>query len=206
VLKAAHALREMAGTKQGAALSLDKNLPVASGIGGGSTDAAAALRLLARFWNTEVPLEPIARALGADVPACLLGRPARGEGRGEILSQVSQATIAGLPLLLVNPGVEMPTGPVFAAWDGIDRGALERTDPLAAALAGRNDLEAPAIRLCPVIGALLEWLRAQPGVTLARMSGSGATCFALFADREACTRAANAARRNWSWCLETALG
>ena len=205
VLKAAHALRDATGVARGAALRLEKNLPIASGIGGGSADAAAALRLLARFWGTGVPLEPIARSLGADVPACLLGRTVRGEGRGEVLTPVSDDGLRGLPLLLVNPGVAMPTGPVFAAWDGVDRGALDDNAPLDAAKQGRNDLEAPAIELCPVIGELLDWLSARPGVTLARMSGSGATCFALFDDRRACANAAEAARRDWPWCLETEL-
>jgi len=206
VLRAAETLRQTASLRSGAALTLEKNLPIASGIGGGSADAAAALRLLARFWGTDAPLEPIARALGADVPACLVGRTVRGEGRGEALTPVAAAELSGRPLLLVNPGVAMPTGPVFAAWDGIDRGPLSSGDPLEAARAGRNDLEVPAIRLCPLIGELLAWLRAQQGAVLARMSGSGATCFALFDSPEHCARAAEQARRDWSWSLETALG
>jgi len=207
VLRAAEALRATAGVQQGAALTLDKRLPVASGIGGGSADAAAALRLLARFWNTSVDLHPLAAALGADVPACLVGRPVRGEGRGNQLTQVFADGLSGLPLLLVNPGVAMPTGPVFAAWDQVDRGPLASGDPLDAALAGRNDLEAPAIAICPLIGDLVAWLQRQPGVLLARMSGSGATCFALFrseADRDAANEAAKLA---WpgAWRLSTAL-
>lgn len=205
VLRAAEALRQAGGIRDGAALRLEKNLPVASGIGGGSADAAAALRLLARFWSTDVPLEPIARTLGADVPACLAGRTARGEGRGEVLTSVDAGSLNGMPLLLVNPGVAMPTGPVFTAWDGIDRGPLGHGDPLQAALAGRNDLESPAIELCPVIGELVTWLRAQPGAVLARMSGSGATCFALFETAEQRARAGEQARRIWPWSLETAL-
>ena len=205
VLRAAEALRRTAGVARGAVLRLEKNLPVASGIGGGSADAAAALRLLARLWGTDVPLEPIARELGADVPACLSGHTMRGEGRGEVLMPVKADSLRGLPLLLVNPGVAMPTGPVFAAWDGIDRGPLDDGDPLRSALDGRNDLEAPAIRLCPAIGDVLAWLRARPGVVLARMSGSGATCFALFEQQGDLARAEAAARRDWPWCLATAL-
>ncbi|MBA2920251.1 4-(cytidine 5'-diphospho)-2-C-methyl-D-erythritol kinase [Sphingomonas sp. MAH-20] len=205
VLRAAEALRQAAGVSAGAALRLAKNLPVAAGIGGGSADAAAALRLLARLWGTEVPLEPIARSLGADVPACLAGHTVRGEGRGDVLTPVDPGRLSGTPLLLVNPGAAMPTGPVFAAWDGMDRGALAQGEPLAAALAGRNDLEEPAIRLCPAIGELLAWLRARPGVLLARMSGSGATCFALFERDEDLARAEAAARRDWPWCLATIL-
>jgi 4-diphosphocytidyl-2-C-methyl-D-erythritol kinase len=205
VLRAAEALRQASGIRDGAALRLEKNLPVASGIGGGSADAAAALRLLARLWGTDVPLEPVARMLGADVPACLAGRTVRGEGRGEVLTPVDAGSLSAMPLLLVNPGVAMPTGPVFAAWDGVDRGPLGTGDPLELASAGRNDLEAPAIGLCPVIGELIEWMRAQPGAVLARMSGSGATCFALFATAEQLARAGEQARRTWPWSLETAL-
>lgn len=205
VLKAARALQAAAGVRQGAALTLEKSLPLASGIGGGSADAAAALRLLARLWRTDMPLEPIARALGADVPACLLGRTVRGEGRGEELTPVADAGLTGRPLLLVNPGVAMPTGPVFAGWDGRDRGPLGRGDPLAVALAGRNDLEASAIALAPVIGELLDWLRQRPGAGLVRMSGSGATCFALFDDEASLAAAARTARGIWPWCLATAL-
>jgi 4-diphosphocytidyl-2-C-methyl-D-erythritol kinase len=207
VLRAAAALRDAAGVRAGAAITLRKDLPVASGIGGGSADAAAVLRLLARAWGTEVPLEPIAAALGSDVPACLVGRPVRGEGRGEMLTPLPPASMSGLSLLLINPGVPLPTGPVFAAWDGIDRGALAHGDPLAAALAGRNDLEAPAIGLCPVIGDLLTWLRGRIGIMLARMSGSGATCFALFEQADDLAAAERAARADWpqAWCLATAL-
>jgi 4-diphosphocytidyl-2-C-methyl-D-erythritol kinase len=205
VLRAAEALRQAAGIRDGAALRLEKNLPVASGIGGGSADAAAALRLLARFWGTDVPLESIALKLGADVPACLVGRTVRGEGRGEVLAPIETDSLGGMPLLLVNPGVAMPTGPVFLGWDGIDRGPLGDGDPLVAALAGRNDLEAPAVRRCPEIRRLLEWLDARPGVVLARMSGSGATCFALFRQEDDLVGAASAARRDWPWCLATAL-
>lgn len=197
VMRAATALREAAGVPTGAALTLTKELPVASGIGGGSADAAAALRLLARLWETKLPLMPVAAALGADVPACLVGQPVRGEGRGDVLAPVADARLTGLPLLLVNPGVPVPTGPVFAGWDGVDRGPLGHGDPMAAALAGRNDLEAPALALCPVIGALIEWLRQQPGVLLARMSGSGATCFALFEDPADLACAARAANEAW---------
>jgi 4-diphosphocytidyl-2-C-methyl-D-erythritol kinase len=207
VLRATALLREIAGVAGGAALTLEKNLPIASGIGGGSADAAAALRLLARFWNTDTDLMPIAAALGADVPACLVGRPVRGEGRGDRLTELSGDGLSGRPLLLVNPGVAMPTGPVFAGWDGIDRGPLGAGDPLAAALAGRNDLEPPAIAIAPVIGELIDWLQRRHGVMLARMSGSGATCFALFDDAEDLARAEQEAARDWpvAWRLPTRL-
>ncbi|NNM76261.1 4-(cytidine 5'-diphospho)-2-C-methyl-D-erythritol kinase [Sphingomonas sp. ID1715] len=208
VLKAAEALRSAAGVSAGAALHLEKNLPVASGIGGGSADAAAALRLLARFWRANLPLEPIAATLGADVPACLHGRTVRGEGRGDRLVPVAPGRLAGMPLLLINPLVPVPTGPVFAAWDGVDRGALRQGDPLSVALAGRNDLQPPAEATAPVIARLTEWLRERRGVLLARMSGSGATCFALFDEASALRGAADEAAREWPdfWTLATRVG
>lgn len=183
VLRAADALRIAFGIEAGAALRLDKRLPVASGIGGGSADAAAALRLLTRMWGIspeEKGVAAIAARLGADVPACLASSTARGEARGDVLVPITMSDLAGLPLLLVNPGISLSTSAVFGAWDGEDRGALGGGDPLRAALAGRNDLEAPACGLVPAIGAVMNCLQAAHGVRLARMSGSGATCFAIF--------------------------
>jgi 4-diphosphocytidyl-2-C-methyl-D-erythritol kinase len=183
VLRAARALAGRFGVDARAHLTLDKRLPVAAGIGGGSADAAAALRLLVRFWGLEASEEDllvIARALGADVPACLLSRPMRGEGRGDALMPWDAGDVAGTFLLLVNPRVALSTEAVFARWDGVDRGALP-ADPLQ----GRNDLEPPAIAAAPVIAELLDALRRCGDVHLARMSGSGATCFALFAEEAA---------------------
>ena len=186
------------------AITLTKNLPIASGIGGGSADAAATLRALARLTDVDpATLHPIAAKLGADVPACLSGRTALGTGRGDVL--VEQTGLAGAPLLLVNPGVPVSTAAVFAVWDGVDRGPLPEGDLLARARAGRNDLEPPAIALAPVIADVRALLDTAPGVILSRMSGSGATCFALFDTPEDRARAADAARsRSW-WCLETTL-
>lgn len=183
------------------AIGLEKHLPVASGVGGGSADAAATLRGLAKLHGV-APDDPrlfaIADGLGSDVPACLLGKTALGRGRGEQLQPVPG--MPGTPVLLVNPGVAVSTAEVFRRWDGVDRGPLG-PDPLA----GRNDLEAPAREIAPVIGEVLATLASQPGVTLARMSGSGATCFALFETEEACAAAAVAvARPNW-WSVETKL-
>ncbi|MDO6415131.1 4-(cytidine 5'-diphospho)-2-C-methyl-D-erythritol kinase [Sphingomonas sp. BIUV-7] len=188
-----------------AGFRLDKRLPIASGIGGGSADAAAALRLLARrdgIASSDAGVSEIARRLGADVPACLLSRAARGEGRGEQLAEVDLEALAGAPVLLVNPGVAVSTGAVFKAWDGVDRGSLGQG--AAGAIAGRNDLEAPARGLCSEIGDVLAWLSAQPGAHLVRMSGSGATCFALFDDMAARDRAAGEVPAGW-WPLATAL-
>jgi 4-diphosphocytidyl-2-C-methyl-D-erythritol kinase len=189
------------------ALRLDKRLPIAAGIGGGSADAAAALRLLRPAGVDDVTLEEIAAGLGADVPACLLSATARAEGLGHPVTPITAAGLTGMPLLLVNPRVPCPTGPVFRGWDGIDRGPLAQGDPLTAALSGRNDLEPPARAALPVIDEVLALLRDQRGVVLARMSGSGATCFALFersSDRDAAAAAVAGVRPSW-WCLITAL-
>ncbi|PKP91480.1 MAG: 4-(cytidine 5'-diphospho)-2-C-methyl-D-erythritol kinase [Alphaproteobacteria bacterium HGW-Alphaproteobacteria-16] len=189
-------------------VTLTKNLPVASGLGGGSADAAAMLRLLARRHGVALDdprLFAVADGLGSDVPACLLGRTARGTGRGEALTEIAGAS--GTPVLLVNPGVAVSTAAVFGAWDGVDRGPLTDGDPVAAALAGRNDLEPPALQIAPAIGDVLTMLGKADGVVLARMSGSGATCFALFDSVQARGRAASAVRQaqpGW-WCLETVL-
>lgn len=207
VLRAARTFAETFGTTVSGAFTLDKQLPVASGIGGGSADAAAALRALARANDLAVDdprLFAIAEALGSDIPACLLGRTALGSGRGEKLEPLDGP--AGMPALLVNPGVAVSTAAVFKAWDGVDRGPMPDGDVLSLALAGRNDLEAPARALAPAIDAVLDLL-ATGKPLLARMSGSGATCFALYAtvaDRAAAATAIRAAESAW-WCLETAL-
>jgi len=209
VLRAARALRDATAPGQGASITLDKRLPVAAGIGGGSADAAAALRLLARLWGVEDRplLTRIAAGLGADVPACLESRTLRGEGRGDDLDLLDGTTLAGMPILLVNPRIPLATGPVFAGWDGLDRGPLAHDEPLAAARSGRNDLQPPATALVPEIGALVGALAEAPGALLARMSGSGATCFALFEDVDACARASVAIAARWPdyWRLPASL-
>ena len=199
VLRAAHALAEAAGIEHGAELLLEKKLPVASGIGGGSADAAAALRLLTSMWRIDPRYaQQVAPGLGSDVPACLLSLPARGEGPGDRLVPVSLPELSGIPVLLVNPRVPLSTAEVFARWDGNDRGPLEGWRE------GRNDLEAPARSLVPQIGAVLDWLAIQPGATFARMSGSGATCFALFESEDARDAAATSVPCEW-WHLATFL-
>jgi 4-diphosphocytidyl-2-C-methyl-D-erythritol kinase len=207
-MQATSRLREICGVHAGALLTLDKRLPVASGIGGGSADAAAALRLLARFWGLEEPdLESIARDLGADVSACLRSRSIAGRGRGDELVEIEAAGLSGAPVLLVNPGVEISTARIFAAWDGIDRGGLVPLDVIEAALAGRNDLQAPVLSLEPSVADVLGVLGEQKGVILLRMSGSGATCFALFED-EARRDTANCEIANFHpewWRLATRL-
>lgn len=182
---------------------LVKRLPVAAGIGGGSSDAAAALRLLAKL--NDIPIDdPVvrdaARRTGADVPVCLEPRARMMRGAGESIG--GSLDLAPLPALLINPGVPVSTAPVFRALGlsagerhcgaphpdfticiGIE-GALDRLIP------ARNDLETPALTVAPVIGVALDALRAEPGCRLARMSGSGATVFGLFVDRASVTRAA----------------
>ena len=197
-LRAAKALRQHAGASQGAALTLTKNLPVASGLGGGSADAAAALRLLTGMWGIDpAHATAVAPSLGADVPACLFSLTARGDGAGDELRLVD-AGVSGTPILLVNPRVALSTTEVFAAWSGEDKG------PLGDWRAGRNDLEAAAVEQVPLIGAVLAWLSVQPGVEVARMSGSGATCFALFESEQARDQAEVAVPREW-WRLASFL-
>ena len=199
VLRAARALQDASGATAGAALKLVKRLPVASGIGGGSADAAAALRLLTRLWQIDpAHASVVAPKMGADVPACLLSLTARGEGVGERLTLIDDPTIAGTPVLLVNPRIPLSTGAVFARWDGVDRGVLGEWRE------GRNDLEEPARTLVPQIGEVIEWLRARPGANVVRMSGSGATCFALFDDELSRLTAAAACPAEW-WHLSTFL-
>lgn len=199
VSQAAEALRNRAGVSAGAALHLKKNLPIAAGIGGGSADAAATLRLLTRLWRIDpAHSAAVAPGLGSDVPACLLSLSARGGGAGDELDLLVDPGIAGTPVLLVNLRVPLSTADVFARWDGVDRG------PLGDWREGRNDLEAPATALVPQIGELLAWLRGREGATFVRMSGSGATCFALFGDEGACAAAADAVPRRW-WRLATYL-
>ena len=198
VTRAAGAFREAFGG--GAhAITLDKRLPVASGIGGGSADAAATLRALGKLHGVAVDaMFDIADRLGSDVPACLYGITAIGRGRGEQLEPVHG--LPATPVLLVNPGVGVSTAEVFRRWDGIDRGPLP-ADPRE----GRNDLEPPARAIAPVIDEVLERLAAQPGAGLTRMSGSGATCFALFEDAASRDAARDAlAGRGW-WMLASHL-
>jgi 4-diphosphocytidyl-2-C-methyl-D-erythritol kinase len=208
VLKAARALAAEAGITAGARIRLTKLLPVAAGIGGGSADAAAALTGLSQLWGVALPPErmrAVALALGADVPVCLAGRPTLMAGIGDRLSPASALPPAWL--VLVNPMVALSTPAVFKARTG----GFSTSTPLdaspgdAAALAvllaaRRNDLTEAAMSLVPEIGAALDLLAAQPDCLLARMSGSGATCFALFARQAAAQAAAQAmttARPTW---------
>ncbi len=181
VLLAARAMKEQFAPGRGAAITLDKRLPVASGIGGGSADAGAAIRLLDRLWGLNRPLtdyEALAASIGADVPACLHNRTAIGTSRGDVLRYVEVEGLADKSVLLANPGVALSTADVFRGWDGEDGGSLPHGGLTTLFERGRQDLEAPAIALAPAIGELLEALGEHS--PFVRMSGSGATCFALF--------------------------
>ncbi len=219
VLKAARALASRIDGLAMGRFSLSKRLPVAAGMGGGSSDAAAALRLLARangIGLADPRLAAAARATGADVPVCLDPKPRMMCGVGERLS--APLALPPLPAVLVNPGVQVATAQVFAvlrapAYDGSrapGHGPIP-DDPkgLVAFLHDRrNDLEAVALRVAPAIAAVLAALRGQPGCELARMSGSGATCFGLFATSGAAAAAARAvAATHPEWWVEaTTLG
>jgi 4-diphosphocytidyl-2-C-methyl-D-erythritol kinase len=196
VLRAALLLRPPG---RGAALRLRKSLPVASGLGGGSADAAATLRLLARLWQVPSPEPAETLALGADLPVCLAGRPARMRGIGEDLAPVA---LPSFWLVLANPGVPLATAAVFAGLAGRSSPPMP-APPAFADAAGlfafladqRNDLEPPAAALAPAVGEAKAALATQPGCRLARMSGSGATCFGLFATEPAALAAAAGIRR-----------
>lgn len=214
VLRAARLLAETYGVQAGARIVLEKHLPAAAGLGGGSADAAAALLALVELW--QLPLEPdrlaaIGLKIGADVPVCLQGRPTRMQGIGERLAPAPDLPPCGVVLL--NPGVPLVTRDVFVARTGAFSKSADLpptfADPasLFACLGPcRNDLEVPARTLAPVVGEVLGVLQGLPGARLARMAGSGATCFALFDD--AATAAATAADLKlpcgW-WCAATAI-
>ncbi|MFT8736250.1 MAG: 4-(cytidine 5'-diphospho)-2-C-methyl-D-erythritol kinase [Zymomonas mobilis] len=211
VLRAVAALREAYPDKipAGFSIILDKRLPIAAGIGGGSADAAAILRMIGQHYG--VPHEALltlAAHLGADVPACVDSCLVRGEGVGEKLTQIADYSLENKPLLLVNPRVSCSTPMIFKNWDGIDRGPLA-TDShiLDASRSGRNDLEPPARKILPIIGDVVEWLQQQKGVSFSRMSGSGATCFALFdniADRDIAREKLKDEHPQW-WALSSVL-
>ena len=181
-------------------ITLDKQLPVASGIGGGSADAAATLRGVARLCNLHLPTADAVLRLGADVPVCLLGGPVRMTGIGEKMAPLDRVPRGWL--VLVNPGLSVSTPDVFRALAQRDNPPMPEILPSFATIddlahflkTQRNDLQTPAIGLAPGIAETLRALEAQPDCTLARMSGSGATCFGLFADPDAAQKAAEAIR------------
>lgn len=210
VLRAARALQAAGGCACGARIALTKNLPVASGIGGGSTDAAAALRGLDALWGLKMApdaLRRIGEGLGSDVPVCVEPAASWMAGRGE--SVTALAGIPRAPMVLVNPNVPVPTGQVFRALSerrGVGLPMPPPMDGLDALIAWLrrtgNDLEAPARIIAPAVAETLDALQALPGALMARMSGSGATCFALFDSDETARDASLALRTDhpdW-WC------
>jgi 4-diphosphocytidyl-2-C-methyl-D-erythritol kinase len=205
VLQAARRLAGRAGVAPRARLSLTKRIPVAAGLGGGSADAAATLQALVELWRLALPIEELfdlAASLGADVPMCLAGRAAIASGVGERLQPAP--ALPACAILLVNPGVRLATADVFAAWSG----GFSAERPLArpwsdlsgfvAELAGRgNDLTTAANALQPAIADVLAFLRHTPGVLHVAMSGSGATCFALFRTEAAARQGARRVPAAW---------
>jgi 4-diphosphocytidyl-2-C-methyl-D-erythritol kinase len=198
IAKAARALAAKASRSPNVKITLTKNLPVASGIGGGSADAAATLRGLVQFWDLKIPqieLHAIAEALGSDVPACLLSETLWMTGRGEGIEPIPG--IPPAPLVLVNPGVAVSTARIFANLKtrvGVGQAAKPKTDLSVLALAdyfksNRNDLENPAREIAPAIDEVLKTI-SHSGALRTRMSGSGATCFGLFADDKSAEAAA----------------
>ncbi len=206
VLRAASALARQHGIAAGAAIRLVKNLPIASGIGGGSSDAAAALQLLSRLWGVAVD-DSLALSLGADVPVCCAApRAMRMQGIGERLSPAP--ALPPFWLVLANPLVPTPTGAVFAGvrdrcpppGPPASEGGFSEVDAFVEWLAlQRNDLQDPAAAICPAVGRVLSGLR-DAGAPLARMSGSGATCFAIAgseAEANAISARLRSARPEW---------
>ncbi|MBU1755442.1 MAG: 4-(cytidine 5'-diphospho)-2-C-methyl-D-erythritol kinase [Alphaproteobacteria bacterium] len=183
----------------GLAIQLEKNLPVAAGLGGGSADAGAVFRIVRERFGLPEDWHARAAKLGADVPACVESRTCIGRGTGTELERLDDDSLAGVHVLLVNPRVALTTGPVFAGWDGEDRGPLAEGSARAIALAGRNDLTEPAIALCPAIAKVLAAIETSEPM-LARMSGSGATCFALYdSEEQRNAAAATIAKTHGEW-------
>lgn len=192
---------------QGLDITLDKSLPVAAGLGGGSADAGAVFRLVEQMHGLPDDWHTRAAKLGADVPSCVRSEMAIGRGTGTALEPVEN-DLAGMPVLLVNPREPLATGPVFKGWDGVDRGGLPASQegklPSARniAIEGRNDLSNSAVALRPAIAEVLYQLN-QSDPWLTRMSGSGATCFALYESleaRDAASAQIKATYPNW-WQL-----
>ena len=207
VMKAARALH----LRLGAHITLEKNLPVASGIGGGSADAAATLRALSQLWSLPSPDPATILALGADVPVCFAGHAARMQGIGEIITPLA---LPAAWLVLANPGVALPTATVFRALSDHAQPGLTPPPPLTSATdfaqylaTQRNDLEPPARALAPAIHDTLTAIAARPDCLLARMSGSGATCFGLFSSEHQAQSAAKALRvaHPGHWVVATQL-
>ena len=219
ILRALRRLGEAAGIGEPALhVTLDKRLPIAAGLGGGSSDAGAALRLARRALDLDIDdaaLEAVASSIGADGPMCLRARSAWAGGRGDVLTE--EPRLPPLPVVLVNPNVPSPTGAVYRAYDAGPVRAADRPGPptdwsvdgvIDWLAVQRNDLQPPAVALTPAIAEVLSVVEAAPGAALTRMSGSGATVFALCRDTASATRAATAigaAHPGW-WVKSGVLG
>lgn len=182
----------------GLAITLEKNLPVAAGLGGGSADAGAVFRLVRERHGLPDDWRERAAKLGADVPACVESVTCIGRGTGTELQPVEN-DLQGWPVLLVNPRKPVPTGPVFAAWDGRDRGPLPQGPVSKMAAEGRNDLLSAAQQICPEIAQILEDMSDTHPYRVG-MSGSGATCWAIYKDdghRDQAAAALADARPDW---------
>jgi len=189
--------------------NLVKNLPIASGIGGGSADAAATIRLMSNHDQNLRPSPKTLSDLGADIPACLLSKTCLMEGIGERLTPLPD--LGQVAALLVNPGVSISTAAVFKTFDKTGSSSQFHLPPsslLEMAQGGHNDLQETAISIEPVIHTVLESITAQEGCQLARMSGSGATCFGVFPDIEDAQNAAKDIKAKYAdwWCMPTMLG
>ena len=217
ILRGLRALGVVAGVgAPPVAVTLDKQLPIAAGLGGGSADAGTAMRLAAQLLDLdldEAALEAVAGVVGADGPMCLRARPAWATGKGDDLTD--EPRLSPLHAVLLNPGLPSPTGAVYRAYDDAPAGEANCPEapidwsPAAVIewLKGqRNDLEAPALRVTPGIGAALSAMRTAPGCRLTRMSGSGATVFGLFEDAAAAENAAVTLRRPGWWARSCLLG
>lgn len=214
ILRAARALRDAYSINAGARMTLEKNLPVSSGIGGGSSDAAAALRILCALWEVEpgpTRLARIALSLGADIPVCLNARPAMMSGVGEILDDVAAPPRCGVVLVNAREGVSTPA--VFAARKGAFSDPAGWDDPAAferfvnALRLRKNDLFESAVSVSPVIGEVVNALAASDDCALARLSGSGGTCFGIYrtdAQAAAAAMQIGADHPEW-WCVATAI-
>lgn len=182
ITKVALRLRDHHNVNSGARISLTKNLPIASGIGGGSADAAAAGRLLNRYWGLDLSsadLCDLVGDLGADIPACIYSKSCRGEGIGSEIAFLEEGQFKDIPILLVNPRIAVSTAPVFLAWDGQSGGKLNPIDLHSVVNHHGNDMQRSAITLFPEISEVLDVLQRDCPM-LCRMSGSGATCFAIY--------------------------
>jgi 4-diphosphocytidyl-2-C-methyl-D-erythritol kinase len=214
VLKAASALQKASGKSQGAKITLTKNLPIASGIGGGSADAAATIKALCELWSLDIPekdLLEIGLKLGSDVPVCMQGKPAIMRGIGD---EVTAVELPDKPyMVLVNPNIHLATAEVFKDFAVMDRQAsLAATNNFSinSVINGgyyRNDLEKTATSRLPVIGSIIASLKNTDGCFVAGMSGSGATCFALYNQKEMADKAASKLQKIYenSWCVSTLI-